>query len=143
MKYQGKPTKGIEFYNLLIESDEFTSELGKVVLESGKLEAQLILFFSKKGVKDKYQNAPLGTLIIIAEKYKLLDNNNIEALQMVKEQRNYITHNIFALFADQKKETILDKENILDSDVEAYIERAWQLKENINALANNLKKLQS
>jgi hypothetical protein len=33
----------------------------------------------------------------------------------------------------------MEKENLLDSDVELYIERAWQLIENLNDLANLIK----
>jgi hypothetical protein len=32
-------------------------------------------------------------------------------------QRNYLTHNIYALFADLLEETILEKENLVDTDV--------------------------
>ena len=55
---------------------------------------------------------------------------------MILKQRNFITHNIYALFTDLIDETIMEKENLLDSDVELYIERAWQLTENLNDLAN-------
>lgn len=134
--YKGKQTKGLEFYKLLNESEEFTSELGKVALASGKLEAELIILLTKNGIKEKYKKATLGTLIDIADKNELIDKNMKNILKGLSKQRNYISHNIYALFIDLIGETILEKENLLDTDVILYIERAWQLSENLNAIAN-------
>jgi hypothetical protein len=138
--YKGEPIKGIEFYTLLIESDEFTSELGKVALVSGKLEAELIIFLRHNRIKGNYDRATLGNLIDMAEKNNLLDKSMIIALRDTATKRNYITHNIYALFTDQIDETIMEKSNLLDSDVHLYMERAWQLKENLNSLADLIKK---
>jgi len=95
--YNDEPAKGLEFYNLLNESDEFTSELGKVALASGKLEAELILFLTKNEIKGNYKKATLGTLIDISDKNGLIDNNMKTVLKGLSKQRNYITHNIYAL----------------------------------------------
>ena len=138
--YKGEPTKGIDFYNLLTESDEFTSELGKVTLASGKLESELIILFKRSGINGSYERSTLGTLIDYAEKNKLLDRNVIMALKTTSKQRNYIMHNIYALFTDLIGETILDKNNLLDSDVHLYFERARQLNKNLNSLANIIKR---
>jgi len=137
--YRGEPSDGIEFYNLLNKSEEFTSELGKVGLASGKLEAELILFLKRKDIKGKYDKATLGTLIDLAEKNDLIDENMRISLKMISKQRNYITHNIYGLFIDLKDETILEKENLLDTDVTLYIDRVWQLKENLDGLADIVK----
>lgn len=134
--YKGEPTKGLEFYKLLNESEEFTSELGKVALASGKLEAELIILLTKNGIKGNYKKATLGTLIDIADKNELIDNNMRSILKGLSKQRNYITHNIYALFIDLIDETILEKEKLLDTDVILYIERAWQLRVNLNDIAN-------
>jgi hypothetical protein len=48
MKYKGEPTKGLEFYKLLNQSEEFTSELGRFTLASGHLEGQLSKLFKAK-----------------------------------------------------------------------------------------------
>ncbi|MCO6498860.1 MAG: hypothetical protein J5I47_00600 [Vicingus serpentipes] len=138
--YKGEPTEGMEFYNLLLASDEFNSELGKVTLASGKLEAELIMFLIKNGIKGNYKRATLGTLIDLTEKNDLLDKNMISVLRDISIQRNYITHNIYALFIDLIDETILEKNDLLDSDVHLYIERAWQLKENLDRLSEIIKK---
>ncbi len=132
--FKGKPTKGIDFFHLLEKSEEFTSELGKVILNSGKLEAELIILFERHDIKEVNKRSTLGTLIRKAEMHKLLDNNMIHALKTITDERNYITHNIYALFIDQLSETLLEKTDLLDSDVNLYIEKAWQLNENIKGL---------
>ena len=134
--YKGEPTKGIDFYNLLVDSEEFTSGLGKVTLASGKLEAELILYLMRCGIKGDFTKATLGTLINKTENNNLLDYNLIIALRQISKQRNYITHNIYALFIDLIDETILEKRDLLDSDIHTYLDRVWQLIENLNSLTN-------
>ena len=138
--YKGEPTEGIMFYNLLMDSEEFTSELGKVALASGKLEAELIIYLTQNGVSGNYKKATLGTLIRIGKDNNLFDQNMITSLELIAKQRNYITHNIYALFTDLIDETILEKNNLLDSDVHIYTERAWQLKENLDGIADIFKR---
>lgn len=137
--FKGEPTNGLNFYNLLNESEEFTSELGKVALASGKLEAELILFIARKGIKIKNDKATLGTLINLAVKNDLLEDNLRITLDIISKQRNYITHNIYGLFIDLKDETILEKNGLLDSDVLLYIERACQLREDLDELSEIIK----
>lgn len=132
--FKGKSTKGIDFFHLLEKSEEFTSELGKVILNSGKLEAELIIFLERHDIKEVNKGPTLGALIKKAEMHKFLDKNMICALKTITNERNYVTHNIYALFIDQLNETMLEKTNLLDSDVNLYIERAWQLNENIKGL---------
>jgi hypothetical protein len=137
--YKGKLSKGLEFYDLLTESEEFTSELGKVALSSGRLEVEFILFLTKNKVKGSYKKATLGTLIRIANENELLSENENLIFKQISKQRNYITHNIYALFSDLIDETIMEKENLLDSDVHLYTERAWQLRNNLNGLADAIR----
>ena len=134
--YKGEPTQGVEFYNLLFESDEFCSELGKVTLAAGRLEAELILYLNRNGVKENISQSTLGQLIKIGKKYDLFDKNLAIALDQICRQRNYITHNIYALFIELIDETILERSNLLDSDVHTYMDRAWQTKENLIGLAD-------
>ncbi|GET21036.1 hypothetical protein [Prolixibacter denitrificans] len=138
--YLGEPKKGLEFYKLLNESEEFTSELGRVTLASGKLEAELIILLKNHNVKGKFNRATLGSLIDLAETNHILSKNTIMILKDISRQRNYITHNIYALFVDLLDETILEKNNLMDTDVLLYIERAWQLTENIDGLADIIRK---
>jgi len=139
MMYQGNPSKGLEFYNLLNQSDEFTSELGKVTLASAKLEAEIILLLDRKGIGENHSKSTLGTLIRIAKKHKFFSKNEILCFSVILEQRNYITHNIYALFIDLIQETIFPKENLLDSDVHTYMEIALELRENLDGLAEVIK----
>lgn len=140
MIYQGKPAKGIEFYNLLFESDNFNVEMGKVTLAAGKLEAELILFLTRNNVTENITESTLGKLIKVGEKYKLFDENLFRALSLVCKQRNYLTHNIYALFIDLIDETILEKHNLIDTDVVTYCDRAYVLRENLDGLANIISK---
>jgi hypothetical protein len=138
--YKGEPAKGVDFYNLLIADDEFCAELGKVALAAGRLEALLIKYLQGKGIKGNFDKATLGKLISIAKDNHQFDKNMIKALEMVRDQRNYLTHNIYALFIELIDETILERSELLDSDVHTYTERAWQLKENLNGLADIFEK---
>ena len=133
--YKGKRTEGQEFYKLLFENVEFNSELGRVVLAAGRLESELILFFHRNEVESNFNNATLGRLIKVGKENNLYDNNLFRALDTIRIQRNYLMHNIHALLTNSIEETILEGRDLLDSDVHTYIERAWQLKENINHLA--------
>ena len=138
--YRGEPTKGIEFFNLLFESEDFNAELGKVALAAGRLEAEIMLYFIRKGVKESISRLTLGQLIKIGKKKKLLDKNLTMALEQVCIQRNYLTHNIYALFNELIDETILERNNLLDSDVLTYTERALQLRINLIYLADLMSK---
>jgi hypothetical protein len=134
--YKGEPAKGVDFYNLLVESDEFTSALGKVALHSGKLEAELILLLLRNKAKENFSKKTLGALIDIAQKNNLLNDNLAAALKQVSKQRNYITHNIYALFIDLFDETMLEKSDLLDSDVHTYLDRVCQINENLESLTS-------
>ncbi len=132
---KGESTVGIEFYKLLYENDDFCKELGQAILAAGRLEAELINYINKQNVEEKTKKANLGKIIIIAKKHKLLEKM-VPVLETIKDQRNYLTHNIYALFSGLVEETILPRSELLDSDVWSYTERAWELKENLNGIAD-------
>jgi hypothetical protein len=138
--YKGESIKGVAFYNLLYANEEFCAELGKVALPARILEAELIKFLNRKGIKQNIEKATLRKLISVASKNHNIDINMIVTLKTVRDQRNYLTHNIYTLFLELIDETILERSNLLDSDVHLYIERAWQLKENLNGLADIFEK---
>ncbi len=133
--YSGEPAEGVAFYKLLFESEEFCSELGRMTLAASQLEAELILLLKRNKVLQKVDGAPLGSLIKAARANSLLDEGVLSALEDLGWQRNYLTHNIFALFIGLIEETRLERSNLLDSDVHTYIDRAWQLRENLLGLA--------
>ena len=139
--YNGEPTKGLRVYELLMESTEFTSELGKVTLNSGKMEAELILLLHRHNVKGKFQKATLGTLIRVSHENELLTDNEVLSFKLISKQRNYLTHNIYALLNYQIDETILEREDLIDSDVQTYIERAWVLNDNLKGLTEIIKRM--
>ena len=134
--YAGKPTEGLEFYRLLFKSDEFCAEMGRVALASSQLEAELIQLLIERKVPNKVEGLPLGALVKAARKHKALEENVLSALDDLCWQRNYLTHNIYALFIGLIEETRLERSNLLDSDVHTYTERAWQLRENLVGLAD-------
>jgi hypothetical protein len=139
MKYKGEPTKGLEFYKLLNQSEEFTSELGRVALASGRLEAELVCFLIENEIPGNYRKATLGALIGIVKNTELLSRNEISVFERISKRRNYLTHNIYALFAEQIDETLLEREGLLDSDVLLYYERTWQLALDLNELSELIK----
>jgi len=132
---KGEPTEGIEFYKLLYADDEFCKELGKAVLAAGRLEVELIKYINNKNVGEKTKKANLGKLIFFAKKHELLAKM-VPAVETIRDQRNYLAHNIYALFSGLVEETILPRSDLLDLDVDVYTDRACQLKENINGLAD-------
>ena len=132
---KGQPTEGLEFYKLLYGYDDFCMELGKAVLAAGRLEAELITYINSRNLGEKTKNANLGKLIALMKKHKLLEKM-IPILEEIKDQRNYLAHNIYALFSGLIEETILDRSGLLDSDVASYTDRAWQLQDNLNGLAD-------
>ena len=137
--YKGKPSSGLDFFNLLYQSKEFTSEFGQMIIASAKLEAELILLLKKSNSKGIIKKYSLGKLIHIAYNNQLLSDNEFETFKLLKNQRNYMTHNLYALFNYSIEESILARENLLDSDVFYYTETAWEIKENLNNLVDIIK----
>ena len=131
---KGEPAEGLDFFNLLYEDDEFCMELGRAILAASRLESELTQFFNANVSNEKIADASLGRLIVFAKKHELIENM-IPVLEMLKTQRNYLSHNLHALFSGLVEETILQRTDLLDSDVDTFIDRAWQLKENLNGLA--------
>lgn len=132
--YEGIPSEGLEFYSLLCEDDEFCAEFGRAMLAAGRLESALKKMLTTHAPDENTRRATLGRLITYARKNNLLEKM-IPSLEMLCNQRNYLAHNIHALFSGQIEETILQRTDLLDSDVPCFTERAWQLKENLNGLS--------
>lgn len=105
------------------------------MLAAGRLEAELTHYLSKSGIEETLRKANLGTLIRTAKKHKLL-SKLAPHLELLNEQRNYLAHNIYSLFYGFIEETILERTDLLDSDTHAFVEKAWQLAENLNDLAD-------
>ena len=136
--YTGNSSSGIGFYNLLMESDEFNKELGKLTLAAGRLEAELIHLYKRKGVNEDLSRFTLGRLIQYGNRNNLIEFNLASALKTTCTQRNYITHNIYALFSNLEDETMLPKDDLIDTDVLVYIEKVWETRKNLIILADLL-----
>ncbi|NVK53503.1 MAG: hypothetical protein HWD85_11260 [Flavobacteriaceae bacterium] len=139
MKYKGNSSKGIDFYYHLFNSKEFCIELGKFTLLSSKLEAELILYYKRNNVKDTLEKATLGKLISIGSKNNLFDKNLSLILNQFLIQRNELTHNIYSIFRNIKDNSILEKDNLLDSDVWTYTDFIYQVNENFNHISEIIK----
>ncbi len=134
-KRKGEPLTDIVFFEQLSADDEFCKQLGKAMLSAGRLESELSKYIQHNQSGVKTSKATLGKLIGIAENNKLLANM-VPALKDINSQRNYLAHNIHPLFAGLIEETILPRSELLDSDIDIFTERALQLTENINGLAD-------
>ena len=133
--YKGRPSKGKEFYILLSESEEFASELGKVTLASGFLEAEIIKFIQRNEIKVNPKTSTLGRLIRKVEENNLFDNNILTALKQCKDQRNEFIHKLYSLFTGLIEQELLPINGLLDSDLITYNEYARQLIGNLEHLA--------
>lgn len=137
--YKGVQVEGLAFFQILTESDEFCAELGRVVLAAGRLENALVRVFERDDPNRDFSKATLGQLKDYAKQHESL-RDIVGSLGMVSDHRNYLTHNIHALLSFRIDETILERSDLLDSDVWTYTERAWTLKNNLNALAEIVEK---
>lgn len=124
-----------EFYAELSLDDDFCRELGKAVLAAGRLESELTRYLTNAGVSTDLRKANLGRLIRVAKKNELI-SDLVSVLEELNGQRNYLAHNIHSLFHGLIEETVLERTGLLDSDTQTFMERAWQLGENLNGLAD-------
>jgi hypothetical protein len=133
-EWKGEPVDGPAFYALLCGDKEFCAELGRAVLAAGRLETALKNHILDDAEHPGLDRATLGKLIAVARERGLL-SRMIPALETLKDQRNYLMHSVHALLSGFVEQTILEGSNLVDSDVHTYTERAGQLAENLNGLA--------
>jgi hypothetical protein len=138
-KFEGRPVTGTEFFALLNADDEFCAKLGRALLAAGRLETELKRYLKARRPELKLEHANLGALLRLLRKHTLFVQMQV-VLGVVKSQRNYLAHNIHALLSDWIEETILERSDLLDSDVTTYCHRAWELSENLNRLADIVQK---
>lgn len=137
---KGIKVQGLAFYELLIQDDTFCAELGRATLAAGKLENILLKAVSTPKKQRELKRLTLGQLINIIEQeedYKKLTPH----LKLVSKQRNYLTHNIYNLLSDTIEETILERKNLLESDITTYTERAFILRQNLGDLHDLIEKI--
>lgn len=124
-----------EFFELLYANPSFCEAMGKATLATGRLESALNAFLRSKGVQVPEQGASLGQLIATLERHRLVSENGIRVLRDVKRQRNYLTHNLFELFAGRVPETVLPRTGLVPMDVLAFTDKARSLEENMLGLS--------
>ena len=135
---KGERVDGKAFYSVLNGSDDFCQHLGRAVLAAGRLETSLKRYLRTRSVNTDTSRMTLGQLIKILEQHSFLSKMQ-PSLDSLKRQRNFLTHNIHAFLFGEREEELLgtdELENLLDSDVVTYSERAWQLTQNLNGLAD-------
>lgn len=132
---KGIPIDGLDFYALLCADEAFCKELGRAVLAAGRLESALRRYLEKHAPETKTGKATLGGLLRFAKEHQLLIGM-VPALEMLRDQRNYLTHNVHALFSGLIEATILEGSGLLDSDVDLFVDRAWQLRDNLDGMAD-------
>ena len=135
---KGEATSGLDFFVCLEKDDEFCAALGRATLAASKLETMFVIYLRNSGQNDFPANANLGRMLAYAQANQLLARI-IPHLNELKDQRNYITHNLHHLFYDLVAETALPMEGLIDSDVDIYTDRMIQLAENLNGLARIVK----
>ena len=138
-KLEERPVGGTEFFALLCADDDFCSQLGRAMLAAGRLETALKRYLKTRRPELKLERANLGALLRQLQKHTFLVKMQ-PALEVLKSQRNYLAHSIHELLSDWIEETILERSDLLDSDVSIYCERVWQLTENLNGLAGIVEK---
>jgi hypothetical protein len=130
----GEHASAEEFFSLLYQDAHFCEQLGRAVLAAGRLEAELKLYLAEQGVSSDTKRATLGRLLDLLRQAGLFKDMQ-PALEMLKDQRNYLTHTLFELFAGMVEETLLPRSKLIDSDVDMFAEKAWQLERNLTGLA--------
>lgn len=134
--YKGARTEGVAFFTLLYEDASFCEEFGRCMLAAARLEAIMIIYLRKNNIQTS-EKETLGQLINSAKKNSLL-TKMIPALEMLKIQRNFLTHNLYAIFMGLIEDPILPNKDLLDGDVGLFTERAYLLRENLEGLADIL-----
>ena len=121
-----------EFYQLLYNSTEFTSELGKMTLAVGRLEAKLKALLIRAGIRTNLKKDTLGLLAAKLANYHGIKPDELSLLNEIRTQRNYLTHNLYALMSSQIDEGSITGIDLLPRDVAAYIKKAKALVEHIH-----------
>ena len=113
-----------EFFELLYNDVQFCDGLGKVMLAAGKLERTLRSYLSSKGIEPKSKRATLGILVRLLKESGLLSRNGEMHFDDLLLKRNYLAHSLYDLFSGNIEQSILPRENLEESDVDIFADRA-------------------
>lgn len=125
----------MDFFQLLYDDKRFCGALGQVMLSASKLESQLRKYLELKGNPIDHKKATLGKLINELKKGNHISRNMEMILLTLKMQRNYLSHSIYDLLAEEIEETILSRD-VLPSDVLYYAEKAEETADNCMHIAS-------
>ena len=127
-----------KFYTSLYDSDEFISELGKMTLEMGRLEAELKAFLRKAGIRTNLDRDTLGLLIAKLANCELINSQDICRFNDLRKQRNFLTHNLYAMLSNQVDERSTSAVERLQDDVESYVAHVLTLRRSTRELMDML-----
>jgi len=128
----------VDFYDLLSASAEFTSELGKMTLEVGRLEVILKSFLCKTGIKTNLKSDTLGLLVAKLCNCRSLTSYEISRFNDLRKQRNFLTHNMYAIQSNRVEDLSLTVGALPNADVDAYIQYVIKLRKDIGELIDIL-----
>lgn len=131
----GSVIEGEEFFQLLYTDNEFIVQLGQVTLLLAKLESELIRYIKRENIIVKnLEKKTLGGLLELCKVENLLGNNFIIALHMIKDQRNYLIHNLHYLLIEKDDNSRLPTNDLLPADILTYREALFTMIENVEHL---------
>jgi hypothetical protein len=125
----------VEFFELLYADRGFCEAMGRMALAAGRFESNLKAFLRLRGISVTDRQSSLGPLIGLLENHDLLSENGVRVLRGLKDQRNYLYHSLFDLFAARIPETVLPRSNLVAMDVEVFAEKAHVLEEDFCGLS--------
>ena len=125
----------LDFYQLLYDDPRFCQAIGKVMLSASKLESRLRKYLEIQGTTVEIKKATLGKLINELKAGNYLSKNMEWILLDLKIQRNYLSHSIYDLLAEEIEETILDREDLVPMDVMYYAEKVEETADNCSHIA--------
>jgi len=121
----------VDFYELLSSREEFCCAIGRVMLSASKLEIDLKKYLRLHGKEVKERRATLGNLIKILRDNGHLTRNGEMHFALINTQRNYLIHNLYGSFMGEIDNALLPVDDLVEMDVETYIDRAQETAENL------------
>lgn len=103
-----------------------------MTLAVGHLEAKLKSFLIKAGIRTNLKRDTLGLLAAKLANYKDIKSDELSLLNDIRIQRNYLTHNLYALMSNQIDEGSISGVGLLPRDINAYVIKARTLVQHID-----------
>ena len=112
------------FFELLYEDEDFCNQLGKLVLAASVFESSLRLFLLSRKVAGINKKTTLGPMIKALQKNNLVKSNSEVDFKDMLIKRNYLIHNLYALFSQEIEATLLPRDGLVELDVFQFAEKA-------------------